>query len=241
MRHIDAYQIFENASKGLTTEQTLFLNDSVDGGWYYNPETGLVDIEGVFDCSDADLESLRGIRFGRVSGDFNCSTNSLTSLDGVPQEVGGHFDCSENNLTSLKGAPQEVGRNFICSRNDITSLKGAPRRVGENFICSFNPITSLEGAPQEVGGYFGCHYNSLKTLDGAPRKIGGGIAIGGTYEDPLIKMNKGQWNPAGWSRVAREGTPEAQALIRTLPVFKELFDEHPEEMEDLDDLTTLGF
>jgi hypothetical protein len=31
-----------------------------------------------------------------VGGDFICSYNQLTSLDGAPNHVGGDFDCSDN-------------------------------------------------------------------------------------------------------------------------------------------------
>ena len=34
--------------------------------------------------------------------------------------MGGNFDCSENQLTSLEGAPREVGGNFDCNMNPIS-------------------------------------------------------------------------------------------------------------------------
>jgi len=49
--------------------------------------------------------------------------------------VGGDFSCSNNQLTSLEGAPQEVGENFSCDNNQLTSLEGAPQRVGAWFEC----------------------------------------------------------------------------------------------------------
>jgi hypothetical protein len=55
--------------------------------------------------------------------------------------VGGNFDCSDNQLTSLEGAPQEVGRDFYCSGNQITSLKGAPRSVRKDFHTERNPVS----------------------------------------------------------------------------------------------------
>ena len=56
----------------------------------------------------------------RWDGDFCCSNNQLTSLDGAPKEVGGIFDCSGNKLTSLDGAPKEVGGGFYCEHNQLT-------------------------------------------------------------------------------------------------------------------------
>ena len=58
-----------------------------------------------------------------IKGDFSCSYNQLTSLEGCPKEVGGGFDCSVNQLTSLKGCPKEVGGDFYCYYNSKKLLK----------------------------------------------------------------------------------------------------------------------
>jgi len=183
----------------LTQEQKDWLNENTDGTWRVNPSTGLVDVDGNFNCLGSELENLMGVRFGRVSGSFNCSGNQLTSLEGAPQEVGeifscyrnkltslggaphrvgGEFNCHHNNLTSLKGAPSEVGGNFDCSRNKLTSLNGAPQEVGLGFYCEDNQLTSLEGAPQEVEGNFSCEHNQLSSLEGIP------FVSGNFYLDP---------------------------------------------------------
>ena len=77
---------------------------------------------------------------GVVGGDFYCSNNQLTSLEGAPEKVGGDFSCSYNQLTSLTGAPKEVGGGFYCYSNQLTSLKGAPKEVGGDFFCDNNPL-----------------------------------------------------------------------------------------------------
>jgi len=108
-----------------------------------------------------------------ASGDVDVDLygRGLTKLPIKFKEVGGHFDCSNNSLTSLEGAPQKVGGFFICSHNSLTSLEGAPQTVGGSFYCSNNSLTSLEGAPQTVGGFFICSRNKLsveelkKTID----------------------------------------------------------------------------
>ena len=113
MKYLKTYQLFESKT-GLTKEQEWFLNRYTSGTWSYNPATGLVDVEGYFDCSDKGLKDFKGVKFGKVIGDFICDNNKLTSLEGAPQEVGGKFDCRDNQLTSLVGAPQEVGEDFGC-------------------------------------------------------------------------------------------------------------------------------
>jgi len=126
----------------LNKEQIEFLDKYTDGVWTLNEKTGLVDIGGCFDCASEKLTDFKGVRFGVVTGNFICSNNSLTSLEGSPQKVGVGFDCSSNKLTSLEGAPQKVGWGFYCSRNKLTSLVGAPQEVGGGFFwCGDNPIS----------------------------------------------------------------------------------------------------
>jgi len=96
-----------------------------------------------------------------VGGDFSCSHNQLTSLEGAPREVRGDFRCDANGLTSLKGAPEKVGGDFWCHNNRLTSLEGAPREVRVSFWCDNNQLTSLEGAPEKVEGDFTCSRNPI--------------------------------------------------------------------------------
>jgi hypothetical protein len=113
-------------------------------------------------------------------GDFGCSYNQLTSLEGAPSSVGGSFDCSHNQLTSLKGAPSSVGGDFYCINNNLTSLEGAPNSVGENFGCRNNNLTSLEGAPSSVGGDFSCRNNKKQFTEEEVRivcKVNGKVYV----------------------------------------------------------------
>ena len=173
-----------------------------------------------------------------VTGDFRCSYNNLTSLEGAPKEVGDWFDCSHNNqlisleyapkkvggsfecsyndqLTSLEGAPKEVVGNFNCSTNNqLTSLEGAPKKVGVEFNCSYNnQLTSLEGAPKEVGGDFRCSYNNqLTSLEGAPKKVGGSFEC--SYNKQLTSLEGapkevvGSFYCSGNKLISLEGAPK---------------------------------
>jgi hypothetical protein len=51
------------------------------------------------------------VKFGKVSGNFYCEYNNLTTLEHCPNYVGDHFWCHENELTTLKGCPNYVGDN----------------------------------------------------------------------------------------------------------------------------------
>jgi hypothetical protein len=188
MRHVKKYKELFEAQTELTPEQIEWLDECTSGSWTLNPQTGLVDVNGDLYCDHQSLPDFKGVRFGVVVGDFDCSNNQLTSLKGAPQSVRDFacpnnqitslegspqsvrdFACFNNQLTSLKGAPQSV-RDFACPNNQLTSLEGAPQSV-RNFDCRDNKLTSLEGAPQRVEGYFDCSNNQLTSLKGAPKNV----------------------------------------------------------------------
>ena len=162
----------------ITKESLLKKRESLLKEFLYNPQTDRYDYDGGLDRDKLEnfiSEDKDGftINFGKITGNFDCSELGLTSLKGVPTEVGGWFDCSDNRLTSLKGAPTEVIKDFCCYDNQLISLEGAPKTVGGNFDCSYNRLTSLKGAPQEIGGNFDCSNNQLTPLEGAPQTVGG--------------------------------------------------------------------
>lgn len=165
----------EGETSSLTQKQEEFLNKCTIGQWKFDSSPGLVNVDGNFDCSERGLIDFKNVNFGKISGDFVCSNNNLTSLNGAPQTVGGTFHCSLNNLTSLEGAPQKVDGFFSCSVNNLTSLKGAPQTVGGDFYCTDNTLMSLVEAPQTVDGGFYCSNNKLTSLEGAPKTVGGGF------------------------------------------------------------------
>ena len=115
------------------------------------------------------------IKFNKVTGDFNCYSNVLTTLEGGPKYVGGNFDCSKNKLTDLKGSPLEVGESLTCYQNKLTSLEGSPKEVGRDFNCQENKLTTLKGSPKWVGGSFYCNDNVLTSLTDGPENIGGNL------------------------------------------------------------------
>jgi hypothetical protein len=145
------------------------LNKVVDGTYTIQSD-GTVDVNGNVNMYNMKLTKLP-FKFGKVTGDFYCSGNRLTSLKGAPQLVGGDFSCYRNQLTSLEGAPQSVGGGFYCFFNQLTSLEGAPQSVGGNFECYNNQLSSLEGAPKSVGGNFDCEINKVKFTEDDVRSV----------------------------------------------------------------------
>ena len=237
MRHIKKYnQLFENQQE-LTQEQKDWLDEcTFDGSWSVNPQTGLVDVNGTFSCEGQILRDFKGVRFGDVVGDFACSANSLTSLEGAPHSVGVDFHCHDNQLTSLEGAPQKVGGDFDCSHNSITSLEGAPREIEGDFNCHSNQLVSLEGAPQRVGGDFNCSYNTLTSLKGAPQIVDGDFDC---HNNQLTSLEGAPQRAGG--DFDCEDNPITEWVIQVILIemsddgitleqaVKELWDEIPEE------------
>jgi hypothetical protein len=110
MRYLRDLKLFKRGD-GLTDEQRKFLNKNTRGRWSVNSE-GLVDVHGSFYCYRQRLEDFLGIRFGKVSGIFDCSNNQLRTLEGSPREVDGSFYCYRNPLISLEGAPEVIKGYF---------------------------------------------------------------------------------------------------------------------------------
>ena len=211
MKHIKLFEAFSTPT--LTEDQKIWLDECARGSWNLNPSTGLVDVDGDFDCYQQDLTDFKGVAFGHVKGNFYCSGNPLTSLEGAPKTVNGDFYCGSNQLTSLKGAPETVGGYFDCADNQLTSLEGAPQTVGGFFYCNNNQLTSLVGAPKTVKGDFLCHYNQLTSLEGAPKTVKGNFncANNQPFLTSLVGAPKtvdGYFNCAKNQLTSLEGAPE---------------------------------
>ena len=128
-----------------------------------NPD-GSIDVYGKVNLSDTGLVEIP-ILFNRVSGDFDCSYNRLTSLKGSPKWVGGFFDCEKNKLTSLEFSPDYVGGSFGCSNNDLTDLVGSPKEVGGDFFCSSNKrLYNPKGCSEKIGKRLVCSYTPLNSI-----------------------------------------------------------------------------
>jgi hypothetical protein len=72
------------------------------------------------------------LQFNLVSGDFDCSALvNLTSLKGVPIQVGGTFNCAYTNIRSLDYAPRSAQK--LIFDNTIKSLS-------TNCNCDFKQV-----------------------------------------------------------------------------------------------------
>jgi RNA binding exosome subunit len=146
------------------------LNKTVEGTYTIQSD-GTVDVNGDVNISGMYLAKMP-VKFGKITGNFDCSYNKFTNLIGAPESVGGDFYCNNNQLTSLKGSPKSVEGKFDCTQNKLKTLLDGPELVNNSFFCNKNQLTNLEGAPKSVGGDFGCNVNQLTSLKGGPQSVG---------------------------------------------------------------------
>jgi len=127
-----------------------------------NPD-GSIDVNGDVNLSNKGLTKLP-LKFGKVTGYFDCAYNKLTTLDGCPIYVGGNFSCNYNKLITTEGCPIYVGGDFSCRHNQLISLEGCPKEIGGGFDCNENELISLEGCPIEVVDDFTCFDNPIEDI-----------------------------------------------------------------------------
>lgn len=122
-------------------------------------EDGSIDVDGNVNLYDKGIIRLP-LNFRNIYGNFYCSCNQLTSLEGAPKFIKGNFYCDSNQLTSFQGAPKEINGNFYCRYNKLTSFEYAPKTIRGEFGCECNNIKSFEYAPNYVGS-FNCELNPI--------------------------------------------------------------------------------
>jgi hypothetical protein len=112
MKHIKLFENFQDIES--TCKKYRIKN------WTINPD-GTVDVDGNVNLRSMELKKIP-LKFGSVSGNFDCSHNELNGLEGAPNRVGGNFYCAFNKLISLEGGPKEVVGEFWCIGNPIFRL-----------------------------------------------------------------------------------------------------------------------
>jgi hypothetical protein len=116
MNYLKYYKIFESIKS---------IDDICEkyGIRNYTINPGGIDVDGDVDLSYKKLSKLP-VKFGKVTGDFMCDNNQLTTLEGCPKIVTGGFHCEYNQLSSLEGCPKFIGGDIYLHDNEIRSLEG---------------------------------------------------------------------------------------------------------------------
>ncbi|NBP57852.1 hypothetical protein EBU71_15200 [bacterium] len=189
MKFLKEFSLFEN-SKFPKDKQTIAeICEEYNIKNYTISKDGTVNVDGHVRIEQESITELP-LKFGKVSGFFNCSDNKLTTLKGAPREIGLGFDCRHNYLDSLIGGPKHVGGGYHCGHNNLTTLEGLAQSIGDLFVCEHNNLTSLEGCPERIKGNFVCSSNNLKSLVGGPNIVDGSYWCGSNKLKNLIGAPK---------------------------------------------------
>jgi hypothetical protein len=110
----------------LTKEQIEFLDKVCmnKGEWKLNAD-GEVDVVGGVEVSNMNLTEIP-VKFGKVTGFFDCSNNKLTTLKNCPDFVEGSFWCEKNKLTDYFKNIKEEDFKYWGSVQWSTLLKEYP-------------------------------------------------------------------------------------------------------------------
>jgi hypothetical protein len=146
--------------------------DSYDITNYQIRDDGSIDVDGNVNLQLEHLKQLP-LTFNKVSGDFKCDGDNLTTLKGCPKEVG-NFSCTGNKVTTLEHSPKIIGYNFAFSNRYITSLEGLEDTyiTIELNVRNCSNLYSLKGFPKKVS-MFNCentpiypiYKKFIKTID----------------------------------------------------------------------------
>jgi hypothetical protein len=96
--------------------------------YFINPD-GSINVDGDVDLQQMKLTKIP-LKFNKVSGNFYCQNNKLSSLVGSPVSVGADFNCSINHLVSLEDGPLKVKGSYICTNNILLNLVGCAEEIG---------------------------------------------------------------------------------------------------------------
>lgn len=123
----DSKDTGDNMIYPLNEHQIHFLDTHTERAWRYNKKTNRIDIYGNFEKNSSGPDNFLGICFGEVKGDFTFSQGKLKNLKGAPISIEGEFNCSFNELTTLEGGPKFVDSGvYDCYNNKLVNLDFLP-------------------------------------------------------------------------------------------------------------------
>ena len=175
---IENYQLREDLT--IDVFQDIILEKLKDKTYSLPAFIQFATIEGTFDCSFCNLQSLKGMP-EKITKTFNCAHNRLETLQFGPKEVGLGYFCHNNSLVSLLGAPEKTGANFNAEVNCLKTLAGSPKEVGKNFMVGKNQLASLLHGPETVMGSYLADNNRLDTLTSCNTTILGNVCATGNF------------------------------------------------------------
>ena len=101
----------------------------------------VIDVNLELDASFMDIDA-KFVKIKKVNGSVMLSGSQWTEIPEWLKDVkiSGDFDCSDNKLSSLKNCPQDIEGSFWCSFNKLTSLEGCPKILKRSIHCFDNKV-----------------------------------------------------------------------------------------------------
>ena len=145
----------------LLSKTTTYTTDGSDK--YYTQEqiNSIVSIN----CSEKNIESLKGIEYFTALEQLYCENNQLTSLDVTKNTALTELVCYFNELTELDITKNTALTYLECAYNRLTSLDVTKNTALETLGCADNQLTSLDVTKNTALETLNCSNTSLASLD----------------------------------------------------------------------------
>ena len=96
--------------------------------------------------------------------DVYLNNKGLTKLPLKFNKINGFINFSSNRLISLEGSPMEINNSFWCNLNRLTSFEYTPKIIRGGLDCRFNNIKTFEHFPSCIKYYFCCDDNPIEEV-----------------------------------------------------------------------------
>lgn len=142
-------------------------------------DDGTIDVDGDCEMTARPGGNAAGnrmpVRFGRVTGTFDVSSQGLTSLEGSPATVGKGYVANDNPLRDLQGISSidiESGTVLHLENCNLTGLQGIPW-ASRIYLSRNHGLKSLQGIPDQGICSIWATGCNLADLHGCPGKCRG--------------------------------------------------------------------
>ncbi|MBE5970608.1 MAG: hypothetical protein E7242_10290 [Lachnospiraceae bacterium] len=141
---------------------TLTGNEDSKGKYFTQEQiNSIVSIN----CSEKNIESLKGIEHFTALTNLDCSYNQITSMDLTKNTALQTLLCYNNQMTSLDLSKNTALKALFCKENQITSMDLTKNTALQTLKCGKNQLTSMDLTKNTALTGLDCCYNQITSLD----------------------------------------------------------------------------
>lgn len=129
-------------------------------------------VVGIMDCSNLEIESLKGIEYFTNIHELKCSNNNLKELDLSKQNNLHSLYCDHNELESIVFPSNCTISTLNASHNRLQSIDLNQLLCVSTLVCGDNQITSFTVSNQSSLKYLSIQNNKLDDLSAFKPLIG---------------------------------------------------------------------